>query len=297
MAMAGARLLPRARRRLLRLRRRAARGLRVIRRRLLPRLANSTARLAGGVVASAQHAMEMVQTHVVPQVSAGAEMIRRKAEPVISSAIGSASRRVLGERNHQMVKGTLDKALGQFNEMRSAITNLTSELTSALSPADGDRDDSVTSVTDVTDVTRVTKVTPDRSGDSRGLFSHLLSGALALAGLNVTNPLSAITRPIVNQLVPNRDPVSLDDGRIVFGLGSGPGSGSGSGSSSGSDSGADKQDQEGAESSAKPCTTPQGGSGVCRDLGACPQLLLDLGNLRSSICFQDIFIPGVCCPR
>lgn len=45
------------------------------------------------------------------------------------------------------------------------------------------------------------------------------------------------------------------------------------------------------------CTTPGGGTGHCEDLSNCPQLLLDLGNLRQSICFKSLFVPGVCCPH
>ncbi|KAK9509013.1 hypothetical protein O3M35_006428 [Rhynocoris fuscipes] len=44
------------------------------------------------------------------------------------------------------------------------------------------------------------------------------------------------------------------------------------------------------------CTTPEGRQGVCQDLSNCPQLLLNLGNLRQSICFKSLFVPGVCCP-
>lgn len=45
------------------------------------------------------------------------------------------------------------------------------------------------------------------------------------------------------------------------------------------------------------CTTPDGGQGECDDLSSCPELLLDLSNLRQSICFKSLFVPGVCCPR
>lgn len=48
---------------------------------------------------------------------------------------------------------------------------------------------------------------------------------------------------------------------------------------------------------AKACTTPEGEEGVCEDLSNCPQLLLNLVNLRESLCFKDLFVPGVCCPR
>lgn len=45
------------------------------------------------------------------------------------------------------------------------------------------------------------------------------------------------------------------------------------------------------------CTTPDGQQGYCDDLSDCPQLLLNLGNLRQSLCFKSLFVPGVCCPR
>lgn len=44
------------------------------------------------------------------------------------------------------------------------------------------------------------------------------------------------------------------------------------------------------------CSTPQGRPGRCEDLSVCPELLLNLGDLRDSICFKRLFIPGVCCP-
>lgn len=45
------------------------------------------------------------------------------------------------------------------------------------------------------------------------------------------------------------------------------------------------------------CLTPDGGHGECDDLSSCPELLLDLANLRQSICFKSLFVPGVCCPK
>lgn len=46
----------------------------------------------------------------------------------------------------------------------------------------------------------------------------------------------------------------------------------------------------------KTCTTPEGKQGTCEDLSNCPQLLLNLSNLRQSLCFKSLFVPGVCCP-
>lgn len=48
---------------------------------------------------------------------------------------------------------------------------------------------------------------------------------------------------------------------------------------------------------AKTCTTPEGEDGICEDLSNCPQLLLNLNNLRESLCFKELFVPGVCCPK
>ncbi|KAI5645874.1 trypsin domain-containing protein [Phthorimaea operculella] len=47
----------------------------------------------------------------------------------------------------------------------------------------------------------------------------------------------------------------------------------------------------------KACTTPEGEEGICEDLSNCPQLLLNLVNLRESLCFKELFVPGVCCPK
>jgi len=57
----------------------------------------------------------------------------------------------------------------------------------------------------------------------------------------------------------------------------------------------DTQEKQGIRD--RPCTTPKGLAGNCDDLSDCPSLLLDLGNLRQSICFKSLFVPGVCCPR
>lgn len=38
-------------------------------------------------------------------------------------------------------------------------------------------------------------------------------------------------------------------------------------------------------------------SSYCDDLSNCPQLLLNLGSLRQSLCFKSLFVPGVCCPQ
>ena len=44
------------------------------------------------------------------------------------------------------------------------------------------------------------------------------------------------------------------------------------------------------------CTTPEGSGGRCVDIQECPILLVNFDNLRKSICFKALFVPGVCCP-
>ena len=57
------------------------------------------------------------------------------------------------------------------------------------------------------------------------------------------------------------------------------------------------QSVQGNASPHRACTTPDRNQGRCQDLSSCPSLLLNLANLRQSICFQSIFTPGVCCPN
>lgn len=44
------------------------------------------------------------------------------------------------------------------------------------------------------------------------------------------------------------------------------------------------------------CKTSSGEIGRCEDLSSCPALLLNLSILRESLCFKEVFMPGVCCP-
>nr|XP_022901342.1 proclotting enzyme isoform X1 [Onthophagus taurus] len=51
------------------------------------------------------------------------------------------------------------------------------------------------------------------------------------------------------------------------------------------------------ESNLQTCTTPDGTQGICDDLSNCPDLLLNLQDLRQSLCFKSLFVPGVCCRK
>ncbi|XP_056646816.1 proclotting enzyme-like [Diorhabda sublineata] len=58
-----------------------------------------------------------------------------------------------------------------------------------------------------------------------------------------------------------------------------------------------KVDNNNENEDPRSCRTPEGSEGYCDDLSNCPQLLLNLGNLRQSLCFKSLFEPGVCCPK
>ena len=139
----------------------------------------------------------------------------------------------------------------------------------------------------------------DRSGDSRGLFKELVKGALVLAGNsvlgpNVTSALRPLASPLVDRLLP-------EDGLGGLGGPAQPLDGNFGQPAAAAAAAAQPAVQTAAvQQAAQPapsCTTPQLTTGECRDLSSCPQMLLDLGNLRNSICFQSLFVPGVCCPR
>nr|XP_023021099.1 proclotting enzyme [Leptinotarsa decemlineata] len=59
----------------------------------------------------------------------------------------------------------------------------------------------------------------------------------------------------------------------------------------------DKVEKGNENEDPRSCKTPDGIEGFCDDLSNCPQLLLDLVNLRQSLCFKSLFVPGVCCPK
>ncbi|XP_037068541.1 uncharacterized protein LOC119089834 [Pollicipes pollicipes] len=151
-----------------------------------------------------------------------------------------------------------------------------------------------------------------RAGQSRGLFKELVKGALVLAGNRVlgeqvTSALRPLARPIVDRLLPEDGLGGLGGPSAPLPDSFGQSGQSGQAEPSGQVGQSQQLDQTTTisrpaqqvkpEEDLNTCTTPQLGAGVCRDLGTCPQLLFDLTNLRSSICFQSLFVPGVCCPE
>ncbi|XP_066938169.1 uncharacterized protein [Macrobrachium rosenbergii] len=124
-------------------------------------------------------------------------------------------------------------------------------------------------------------------GNGNGIVKVVDNAAYALSrqflGQNLTNALAPIAKRVSNAVGQTIIPaVSFGDGRIVIDL---PGN-----SEETSNPQAEKSDN------VRSCTTPGGGQGYCKDLSDCPDLILDLTNLRKSVCFKSLFVPGVCCP-
>lgn len=150
--------------------------------------------------------------------------------------------------------------------------------------------------------------------DARGLNSALIGSALLSLG-KLTLGQETVDRltPVVQgiQQISNVLPVvEFKDGRIVLGQSATTTTTTTTTSTTTTTTttpkpkpavdkaGSNSLDSDSQTSAARlrSCTTPDGGSGYCQDLSSCPALLLNLPNLRQSICFQSLFVPGVCCP-
>ncbi|KAJ8967877.1 hypothetical protein NQ317_016089 [Molorchus minor] len=101
----------------------------------------------------------------------------------------------------------------------------------------------------------------------------------------ITETLSALNTvaPLVKKAVPIADEESNEPNRISENL---------------KEDNSAKNENIVESNTEKPtCTTSEGLKGYCNDLSDCPQLLLNLENLRQSLCFKSLFVPGVCCPK
>lgn len=238
-------------------------------------------------------------------IQRGAEVVSRSAAQGVDQ-LGSS---VLGRRRHHRVKTIATNLKGgitsSLNTLAGAITDLTSPDQHTTNTDYHDYHDyrdypdyysSYSSPTNQYDYPvpqhHYTAYRPDRGGaaSESGPKVRTVGQALArvvdntayslsssLLGHNLTQavaPLAKSVRQSVSESVPA---VSFGDGRIVIDL---PGA----------------ENQERTEAPPRSCTTPGGGDGACQDLSDCPDLILDLTNLRKSVCFKSLFVPGVCCP-
>lgn len=116
-------------------------------------------------------------------------------------------------------------------------------------------------------------INPEEDGE---LSDALYTLGRNVLGQNMTDTLVPVVQT-VNTIGKFLPPLVYRDGRIILGS-----------SSNSTNDGGTVRDVV--------CTTPIGNPGKCLDLSGCPSLLFDLSNLRKSLCFKSLFVPGVCCP-
>lgn len=118
------------------------------------------------------------------------------------------------------------------------------------------------------------------TNNNKGMASLVRNTAYVLSsrllGRNLTEVVAPIARSVSKSVGESLPAVSVSDGRIVIDL---PGA------------------STGRQENLRVCTTPTKENGLCKDLADCPDLILDLTNLRRSVCFKSLFVPGVCCPK
>lgn len=241
-------------------------------------------------------------------IQKGAQVVSRSAAKGVDK-LGSS---MLGRRRHHRVKTIASNLKGgitsSLNSLAGAITDLTSP---DHSTTNNDYDDyydyryyhdyndyysSYSSPTNHHNhpipPDSYTYYGPDRGGDAGGSGSKVRTVGQAIArvvdntayslsssllGHNLTQAVAPIAKSVRKSVSGSVPAVSFGDGRIVIDL---PGT----------------ENSERNDSPPRSCTTPDGGEGACQDLSDCPDLILDLTNLRKSVCFKSLFVPGVCCP-
>ncbi|XP_063868852.1 uncharacterized protein LOC135104952 isoform X2 [Scylla paramamosain] len=272
-----------------------------------------------------QHLVPAIEDHLVQATNAAVPYINRGidalgvgiqqgAEVVSRSAakgVDQIGRRVLGRRRHHRVKKIANNLKGSItsslNTIAGAITHLTSP-DQLYTNNDYHNSHDYRDYHDYRDnyyydystnnhdyYTRpddYPTYRPDRGGDASVPGSKVRTVGQALArvvdntayslsssvlGQNLTRAVAPLAKSVSKTMSESLPAVSFDDGRIVIDL---PGT----------------DNSERTEAPPRSCTTPEGKKGVCQDLGDCPNLILDLTNLRKSVCFKRLFVPGVCCP-
>lgn len=201
--------------------------------------------------------------------------------------------KVLGEQRHNRVKNIANNIQGgissSLNNLAGAITRLNSppqhaehdhtnhdyhDYVLAQYGSDYDQDYYRSDVSQGPHRTRP----PVRTvGEALGRVVDNTAYSLStrLLGHNLTRAMAPLAKSVSNTVGQTLPAVGFGDGRIIIDL---PGS-----------------DTEKADR-VRTCTTPTSEQGYCKDLSDCPELILDLTNLRKSVCFKSLFVPGVCCP-
>ncbi|XP_069957157.1 CLIP domain-containing serine protease B9 [Cherax quadricarinatus] len=221
-------------------------------------------------------------------IQRGAQVVSRST----AKGIDKLGSRVLGERRHKRVKNIANNIQGGIS---SSINTLASAISRFNSPQHADTDQNTNDYHDyVMSQYDYNQDQYPQYGDSvystqynsppvrtvGEALTHMVDNtayeiSTRLIGQNLTEAMAPLAKSVSNTVGQTFPAVSFGDGRIVIDL---PGS-----------------ETEKADSLRK-CTTPAGEQGYCMDLSDCPDLILDLTNLRKSVCFKSLFVPGVCCP-
>lgn len=287
---------------------RAAEGLQstaqVVSQRLVPAIEDRLVQASNAAVPYINQGLDVLGAGI----QRGAEVVSRSAAKGVDK-LGSS---MLGRRRHHRVKTIATNLKGgiasSLNTLAGAITDLTSPEHSATNTDYHDyhdyRDyhdyhDYYSSYSSPTNhyshpipPDSYTSYRPDRGGDAQGsqprvrtvgqALAHVVDNTAyslssSLLGLNLTKAVAPIAKSVRKSVSGSVPAVSFGDGRIVIDL---PGS----------------ETSERTDAPPRSCTTPAGGEGLCQDLSDCPDMILDLTNLRKSVCFKSLFVPGVCCP-
>lgn len=271
------------------------------------------------IVPAIEERLVQASNAAVPVINHGLDVLEatiQKSADVVSKStakgIDRLSSSVLGEQRHTRVKVIANNIHGGINNglnnLAGAINNLNSRNTNSDAFTDQDYHDYILSQY-TSDSSRGPQYVPEYPGGRYppdypsdysqysyqlqtpprkgppvatvgGALSQVVTnGAYTLSrhvlGHNLTDALAPIAKTVSNAVGQTIPAVSLGDGRIVIDL---------------PNTEVDRDD------SARSCTTPLGEAGLCKDLSDCPDLILDLTNLRKSVCFKSLFVPGVCCP-
>ncbi|XP_047477044.1 proclotting enzyme-like [Penaeus chinensis] len=263
------------------------------------------------IVPAIEERLVQASNAAVPVINHGLDVLEatiQKSADVVSKStakgIDRLSSTVLGEQRHTRVKTIANNIHGGINNglnnLAGAINNLNSRNTNNNAFTDQDYHDYVISQydssrgpqyvpeypdghylpdypTDYSQYSYQQQTPPKTVGGA--LSQVVTNGAYTLSrhvlGHNLTDALAPIAKSVSNVVGQTIPAVSLGDGRIVIDL--------------------PNTDIE-RDDSSRSCTTPVGEAGLCKDLSDCPNLILDLTNLRKSVCFKSLFVPGVCCP-
>ena len=208
----------------------------------------------------------------VPHINRGIDALESSLQSSVNvisrstaKGINRLSYKVLGEQRHNRVKNIAINLSGGLNNGINSLAN-------AISNIGNNYDDYSYDLYDYNQDYEYSSKKPSGTVMKNAAYSiskHIL-------GENLTHAMAPIAKTITDAVEKTFPSVDVDDGKIVIDL---PGS------------------ETDRSEVLRDCTTPYGGPGFCRDLSDCPDLVLDLTNLRKSICFKSFFVPGVCCPK